>query len=908
MNNKNEQPLFRKKRLSVIANLLLGGSLFASSIVMAAQPNILVISMDDANQEQIGAFGETVSPSPTPTLDQFASEGMRFTNAHTVAANCNPSRNSMLSGTYPHQNGVVGFRQVWKSASPILPHIMQNNGYLTGLFGKDTHATPYFPFQWDLLGDEDLTHDAGEFYTWAASAFAHAETEGKPFFYMINTHDPHRQFWGINKALEINESRTPVPSHIYSAEDVRVPPSIPDLHDVRLETQYYYSTLRRGDDFVEEMLQALDDSGLADNTIVIFYSDHGWAMPFAKTNLWNASTRTPLIVRWPGKIAPNSINSSEMVSVIDFLPTILDVAGIAIPSEAEGNTFKPLLLGESQPEVNRDKIFKTYYENSGAKRRPMRAVQTKRYNYIFNPWSNGTTVMQSTTQGTGSFLAMVDEGLTNPEVQARVDLYNYRVLEEFYDLDNDPYELDNKIDDPAYASVISGLKADMKEWMIKVNDPAMAAFVNMGDQAYLENWMGQQQAEADIGKNYPQLKKNAIDPTTFFYPNNDYYNITTGAILNVTVDKGLTSNDYDAAGATGMTVSIVTRPENGNLTLRPDGSFVYFPRLGFTGTDVFTYQVSSVGTSDVGTAKVYVSVVGDSETEVIFSDIFESGTLAENGWSNSGGGSIAYLSGAAYSGNNGVRVKKGAKLEKTISTVGYKGIKLHYSRKTTGLTDSTNLTVEWSLDGNNWNPVEVTQDTGWATKTLNLPASVDGQPALSIRFNTNGSLNVEQADIDNVSIKATPDQTPITTDIELYRDDFESATVTVGGWVNTSTSGSLQVASEAASSGSYGARIKNGAIMSTSVATQDYTHFEVSYERQAVSLAAPERLDVEWSIDGITWNLLETVQTTTEMANKVFTFSASPASEISLRFAVYSNKNVEKALVDNVVIKGLASL
>ncbi|WP_440877322.1 sulfatase-like hydrolase/transferase [Thalassotalea sp. PLHSN55] len=894
------------KKLYTIVKRLIGSSVLASSMSFAAQPNILVISMDDALQEQFGAFGGTVSPSPTPTIDALAAQGMKFTNAHTVAANCNPSRNVMISGTYPHQNGVVGFRQVWKSPVPLLPKIMQQNGYITGLFGKATHATPYYPFDyWDVEGDEALTHDAGEFYHWASNAFAQAKDENKPFFYMINTHDPHRKFWGISNQLVVNESQTPVPSHIYANDDVVVPPSIPDIADVRLETQYYYSTLRRGDDFVKEMLQALDESGLSDDTIVIFYADHGWAMPFAKTNIWNASTRTPLIVRWPKSgqgIAPNSVND-DMVSVVDFLPTILDAANISIPQTSAGTSFKPLLLGESDNNVVRDKVFKTHYENSGGQRRPMRSVQTSQYDYIFNPWSNGTRVMKSTTQGTASFKAMELEGQTNPNVQARVDLYNLRTIEEFYDLDVDPYELNNLIDDPSYANVISSLKQDLKEWMIATNDPALAAFMNSDDPAYLENWMYQQQAEADLNKLYPQLKKNAVDPTTFFYPHHDYYNIAANGNLVVNAAQGVTSNDYDAVGATGMQVSTLTQPQNGNLTFNSDGSFVYTPNAGYSGTDVFSYQVNSIGTSDTGQAKVYISVAGNSSKDVIFSDIFEYNDLAGNGWTNTGLGSIALLSGAAFTGNNGVRVKKGAKLTKSFSTLDKQNVQLHYSRRTNDLAGNVNLTVQWSADNVNWHTLETTQDNNWEIKTFTLPSAADDQENITIRFNTNGTTNVERAEIDNVSVTAQRPQVGPQVELVLLDNNFESNSLE--GWQNVAALGTVEVAGEAGYMSQFGARIKRGAIMEKTTAVQGYRKFELSYTRQALALAADERLEVLWSSDGNTWQHLETVNTTSAPSEANFIFTTESVNEIKVRFAVYSNKNVEKALVDNIKITGL---
>ncbi|MCW8833540.1 MAG: sulfatase-like hydrolase/transferase, partial [Colwellia sp.] len=489
-------------------------------------------------------------------------------------------------------------------------NIMKENGYLVGLMGKDPHSTPYVPYEWEVMGTDKESKDPIEIHREATEAFSQAKDAGKPFFYMYNTHDPHRAFWGINKNLEINENQTPRPSHVYAYDDVSLPPSIPDIYETHLEAQYYFSTLRRGDDLITQVLAALDESGMADNTLVIFYSDHGWAMPFAKTNLYNASTRTPLIVRWPGKVEPGSVNSTEMVSAIDFLPTILDAAGIDIPAQVEGHSVKPLLLGESQPEVDRSRVFKTYYENSGHTRRPMRAIQTPEYNYIFNPWSDGINEMASTTQKTASFIKLQEAGETDAVIKARTDFYTYRVLEEFYVHADDQYEVDNKIADPAYQAIITELQNELIDWMIETNDPALPAFLKKDDANYLANWLVKQQDETKaLGTKLGRSKTETV-----FYPNNDYFNIRSGETLSVATEAGVTGNDYFAVGATGIEATIVSQPAHGVVTLETDGSFTYVPNTDFYGEDSFVYQADSIGTSDSDTATVYITVVGENNS------------------------------------------------------------------------------------------------------------------------------------------------------------------------------------------------------------------------------------------------------------------------------------------------------
>ena len=124
-----------------------------------------------------------------------------------------------------------------------------------------------------------------------------------------------------------------------------------------------------------------------DNTVVMFMSDHGMPLPFAKTQLYHHSTHTPWMVRWPGVTKAGSVDKQHMISAVDFLPTALDIVGASHPKRLDGRSYLPLLKGGTQED--RDHVIKEYNENAGRSRDPMRGVQTKRYLYLFNPWSNG---------------------------------------------------------------------------------------------------------------------------------------------------------------------------------------------------------------------------------------------------------------------------------------------------------------------------------------------------------------------------------------------------------------------------------------------------------------------------------------------------------------------------------------
>jgi N-sulfoglucosamine sulfohydrolase len=184
-----------------------------------------------------------------------------------------------------------------------------------------------------------------------------------------------------------------------------------------------------------------------------------------------------------------------MVSAVDFLPTLLDITGIQHPAGLDGRSFAPLLKGEKQP--GRDMVVKEYNENAGGSRDPMRAIQTKKYLYLFNPWSNGHRIMQTATTGTSTYRRMRELAATDAKLAERHKLYQVRVVEEFYDVEKDPDCLKNLINDPAHSSQLIALRQQLDDWMVKTKDPMLEVFRRKDDPAFREAYVAAQEREAD---------------------------------------------------------------------------------------------------------------------------------------------------------------------------------------------------------------------------------------------------------------------------------------------------------------------------------------------------------------------------------------------------------------------------
>ncbi len=451
----------------------------------AKRPNVLFITVDDMSCDSVGVFGCKV-PDTTPHIDRMARQGLRFRYAHVQVANCMPSRNVMQSGLYPHTSGVEGFYQV-QHDHPLLPGVLKESGYFVGIKNKVGHSTPYSPWAWDLVEMKSPGRGAGRspkgFYDFTARAIRASREAGKPFYLVVNINDPHKPFF-IEPRAGGDGSR---PSRVYRENEVLIPAFLPDLPEVRTEIKQYYDTVRRADDSTAAVLKALKDSGREDDTVVMFLSDHGMPFPFAKTNIYHHSTHTPWIVRWPGKVKANSVDAEHMISAIDFMPTVLDIAGVDHPPGLQGRSFLPLLLGKKQS--GREMVIKEYNENAGGGRHPMRGVQTKKYGYLFNPWSSGTRRFRTATQGTRTYKRMVAIAGTDRKIAARLRLFDYRTVEEFYDYETDPDALHNLIEDPNCAKEVDRHRKMLEDWMVRTKDPWLDAFRNRDKPEVLEAYM-----------------------------------------------------------------------------------------------------------------------------------------------------------------------------------------------------------------------------------------------------------------------------------------------------------------------------------------------------------------------------------------------------------------------------------
>ena len=451
----------------------------------AEQPlNVLLITADDMGYEAadfLQGQGAGKVAGVTPNLDKFATRSLCFQHGFVNAAICVPSRGIIATGLYGHNSGIYGFVKLSKKV-PTVFETFQKAGYLTGILGKVSHSTPDPSYKWDFEHDyQELGagRSPTKYHDYCAEFFALCKKENKPFYFMVNSHDPHRPFYGAEGRKLKGEE---VPSKVYKPEEIAVPGYLHDLPGARQELASYYSSVRRLDDTVGRVLQALDDSGLADRTLVVFISDNGSSFPFAKANTYLASNREPFLIRWPGVTKAGSVDAGHFVSEVDFFPTFMEAAGLQAPAGMDGRSLVPLLKGQEQ--AGRDHVFTQIDYKAGRDPTPMRCVQDNHYAYIFNAWSDGQHAYKNNNEGE-TFKAMEVAGSSNPAIQARVEMFRHRVPQEFYDLEKDPACTTNLVNDPQHRELAQKYQETLRRWMVDTHDFCLAAFDARNDPAKL---------------------------------------------------------------------------------------------------------------------------------------------------------------------------------------------------------------------------------------------------------------------------------------------------------------------------------------------------------------------------------------------------------------------------------------
>ncbi len=459
------------RSLSVIALWLCAVSFPCVAGAAADHPHIVLMFGDDLTWHDIGPYG--ASDVRTPNLDRLATESLKFDRAYSASPTCTPSRSAMFTGLYPVRNGAHANHSLVKEGVRSLPHYLKDVGYRVVIAGK-THIGPREQFPFEYLEGSNVMPDGKKELLWtdlgveAIDKLLADHDKGRPLCLIVAAHSPHT-IWPENDA--------------YDAKAITLPPYQVDTPRTRQARVRYYTDVTQLDKEVGQIDASLNRHGYADSTMFLFTSDQGAQFPFSKWNLYDAGIKVPLLVRWPGKTKVGAATDA-MVSLIDLLPTFLEAAGAAPPVELDGRSFVGVLTGKT--DVAREELYASHTGDKAMNQAPMRAIRRGKYKYIANlrPDLLYTTHVTKAQGPESYWSSWVNRAKTDPKAAALVARYEHRKPEELYDLETDPFELNDLAADPAHAATLAELRERVNRWRVEqgedLDKPLMPMDVRAG--------------------------------------------------------------------------------------------------------------------------------------------------------------------------------------------------------------------------------------------------------------------------------------------------------------------------------------------------------------------------------------------------------------------------------------------
>ena len=409
------------------------------------KPNIIVIIADDHGYYHMSPYGNT--GILTPNLQKLADQGIRFDRAYVACPYSVPSRHSLFTGLNPERHGVEGNHE-HDLVKPNLERIVERvyaEGYQIAMHGKVEHCKNYLLTQ----GVEQFTN---------LNQFLSNRDKSKPLLFFKGYTNTHTVWPEAN------------PARVDPAK-VILPPKTPDNPATRLMHSRYVLSVMDMDSLIGDFLEQIKPHIDMSNTIIIYTSDHGQNWLFGKWTLNETGTRTPFIAVWPGVIKPKT-STNAMISWIDIVPTIIDVAGGEVPKAIDGRSFKNVLLRKT--DHFRDTVLTFFKGEFNSTVHPARAVRTQNWKYIYN--THPEYFYTSYMEGTGSKHNFQNwnewETGALKDQQSVQNWYDFRIKpkEELYRVNEDPWEYNNLAYDPRYADTLASLRNIVLERMKLVND------------------------------------------------------------------------------------------------------------------------------------------------------------------------------------------------------------------------------------------------------------------------------------------------------------------------------------------------------------------------------------------------------------------------------------------------------
>jgi N-sulfoglucosamine sulfohydrolase len=435
------------KKTAIILILVL--TIYLKSFSQKKQANFIIFIADDVSFDDFGCTGNP--DVETPNIDKLAENGMKFNNVYLTASSCSPSRNSIMTGRYPHNTDAAELHTQPPVEMLSFPELLKTKGYFTVQAGK-FHMGEYAKRGFDvMITKKEENGDGGE-KSWVKCVKERPKKQ--PFFMWFAAFDAHRA-WGPNKF-----------SGTHEVKNINPPFYMAQGEGTKSDFAKYYDEIKRFDHYIGEVVKTLKEQDVFDNTLIIVMADNGRPFPQSKTRVTDRGMKTPFIVSWPEKIIQKS-ECNSLVSVIDIAPTFLTLAEVEINEQFQGKSFAGLFAAPEQK--FRNYIFAEHnWHDYEAHERMLR---NENYMYIVNNRPNKPQLGPADAVGSPSYeelFALKESGqLTN--IQSDVFIVP-RPHEELYDCQEDPLQLLNVAAVPSYQKALGEMQAVMQQWIEETGD------------------------------------------------------------------------------------------------------------------------------------------------------------------------------------------------------------------------------------------------------------------------------------------------------------------------------------------------------------------------------------------------------------------------------------------------------
>jgi N-sulfoglucosamine sulfohydrolase len=435
-----------------------------------AYKNVLLLIADDWSP-LAGCYGSPVVE--TPNVDALAKRATRFNHAFCTTPSCAASRANILTGHYSHTHGQYGHSHSIHNFHtglhmPSIPKTLTDAGFATGIIGK-MHVQPAAVYPWthDLQQVEGGSRNVQGMAQRAREFFA--DTGDKPFYLHMGFSDPHRDF---------GNRQAPYPDYeevMYDPGQVPVPDFLPDHAEVRQEIAEYYQSISRLDAGYGMAIRALEEAGRADDTMIIVMSDHGMPFPGAKGSSFDSGHHCPLLIARPGA---SEVESDALVNWSNIAPTVYDWCGTETPKGLPERSLLPTL--DQAYTTGWDETFFSHTFHEVVNYYPYRVLRGRKYKYVRNLYPELTTPLPSDLWASPTWQAVLDEGIEMMGGRP-TDAFLHQAGEALFDMENDPVEAHNLIDDPNLQDVAEVMRQRVRRFRVETKDPWVLASQHAGE-------------------------------------------------------------------------------------------------------------------------------------------------------------------------------------------------------------------------------------------------------------------------------------------------------------------------------------------------------------------------------------------------------------------------------------------